>query len=215
MSVAPVLLLITLLLGGVEEIYCQNITSWIIGSSNIPLARSNWVTGYHKSTDTVWMLGGWGSAGYGNAVISYHIANDTFVEHPNLASISSLYSEAQSFTVINDILFFNTNGTLGIFNMSAETEIYPWPVSSAKHKLPIFSNSACLATDGRYLFFAGGQSSSINGVDYFQIFDTYNEIWIMDGPAMDNERIRHACIVKNGDFYVFGGQSSTSSAASS
>lgn len=183
---------------------CQ-ITSWSIGSSDIPLTRSNWVTGYHKPTDTVWMLGGWSSAGYGNAVISYHFANDTFIEHSNLTSISSLESDSQSFTVINDILYFNTNGTLGIFDMSAETETFPWPAESTKHTLPTYAKSACLANDGRYLFFSGGEASDADALNVLQIFDTYDETWIT-GPLMDKGRLRTACIAMNSVLYVFGGQ---------
>ena len=69
---------------------------------------------------------------------------------PTLSSLNSLQANAKVHTVMNDVIYFNVNGQLGIFMMSRQTDIYPWPAGQpTKYTLPYAVQDGCMANDGR------------------------------------------------------------------
>ena len=162
--------------------------------------RSSLVIGYNAPHKTVWFLGGLGDGGFVRQSWSLNLSTSpvTWTEWPSLSF--TIYARLQTYTNINNIIYWNLNGDIGTFNMETQQIEYP---SSVIPSLYHNTTSIGMTTDGRYLFALSGSDYNL----FFQIYDTYssNSKWFL-GPQMPHGRYRFSCHTsKNHELYVIGG----------
>eukprot|EP01084_Bolivina_argentea_P094334 169584_1 len=177
----------------------QILSNWTSGTNTnrLPAPRSSQVIGYNAPDDTVWMLGGFtATIGYDNAVWSFDLTMQQFTIHTPLTY--TIHCGSQTYTQINNIIYFNLDGNIGTFDMDTEINEYP---SSKIPSMSYYTESGCLTTDGKHLFLLGGSDWNA----YFQIFDTFTNLWSIGPPMTPTGRYRTTCHVIDDFLYVFGG----------
>eukprot|EP01083_Nonionella_stella_P279208 949868_1 len=187
----------------VHESGCQ-----IIGieqqTSLMPVDGDAWATYYQSAHNKIWLLSPrkWSQAALDLVsfpyVIAYDIDNDLFETQPNITNATPSFNGwvPRYFVTIEDDIYLNGDtGAIAVYNIHSDT-------TTTLYTIPW--RQSCLATDGRFIFFLGGEVlNNIHGDPRTRMYDTNTNTWYSGNEQLYDIR-RFPCEVINGAVYTFG-----------
>ena len=178
---------------GEDTIVADIFKYYTISDETLPTPNAEQIGGYDNNTNLIWILGGMNCE---ICVYSYNITSDTINTHNSLTTGITNNNPSNS-VIINSIIYYlDEDGTIGKYEIEAETQIHPW------FNDPSDVRVGCLVTNTNktklYL---------IDDVNEFFIIDIKNET-INQGPNANFDRTSPACAVSSDNYmYVlFGNQ---------
>ena len=127
-------------------------------------------------------------------------------EYSMLSNSTVIYGIGQTFTTLNEVIYFNINGNIGSYDM--RNEIYNYPFKSL---LLRDINEACTTSDSDKLYFIGGINTGDNNIESneFQIYNILNDSWNVNTPRINIPRYYSTCNTLQDTIYIIGGATTT------
>eukprot|EP01084_Bolivina_argentea_P109212 195184_1 len=169
-----------------RNLLSQNINWTLATNSTLPYHQSGSAIAYYNNT--IYILG--------IGLITYHITNNSFVDHGNIANGHSIDGDAQYYAQQNNILYIiDDRGTsISIFNLSTTQFIRYWSTIPNNTFSP-----GCLSANDEYLF-------TITTPNIYKALNLYTNTWLTNLPVrVDNYRNNPACVVHRNELYVIAG----------
>eukprot|EP01084_Bolivina_argentea_P018145 33827_1 len=174
---------------------------------------SAWGIYSNDTTNEIWLVSPIhalsGSNTFPPYVQSYSITNNSFQPESEIPQSCPCWG-AHCAVAVGNTLYYNTrNFQLSSYNILTKS----WTADISP--LPYLVQDAMTASDGRYICIIGGRSSTSAPMQYFQIYDLHNAIWLNNYNGIQPSNLSvpvwaAATEYYNGSIYIFGGRDGSS-----
>eukprot|EP01083_Nonionella_stella_P002936 8377_1 len=167
-----------------QSIACYSL--FTIGDTELPRHITGGAIGYDNKTNSILLFGG-----YNDPQQFIRFKNNQFIDEGQtyLSSSQRIDFPGQLYTQINNMLW--TTSSYGDYLYAINTHTYSADVPSIT--IPTSpSYKGCLASYMHYIFVVGGGDIPI--LDFVQIYDTLDDIWITNTPNMNQVRKSLSCL---------------------
>eukprot|EP01083_Nonionella_stella_P106611 307876_1 len=198
------LVIMTMILSSfINQFQCQ-IIGIELQTSLMPINGEAWATYYQSAHHKIWLFSPrrWNPVidmHCDPIVISYDIDNDIFEIQRNISNATPSFNGwvPRYYAAIGENIYLNGDtGAIDVYNINTDT-------TTNIHS--IWFRQSCVATDGRFVFFMGGEETgSTMGSWATNAHDTTTGVWYQGKDQMHRLR-RFPCEIMNGTIYTFGG----------
>eukprot|EP01083_Nonionella_stella_P064722 168972_1 len=203
------LVIMTMILSSfINQFQCQ-IIGIELQTSLMPINGEAWAIYYQSAHHKIWLFSPrrWNPVidmHCDPIVISYDIDNDIFEIQRNISNATPSFNGwvPRYYAAIGENIYLNGDtGAIDVYNIITDT-------TTNIHS--IWFRQSCVATDGRFVFFMGGEDTgSVQGNWNTNAYDTTTGVWYQGNHQIHSLR-RFPCEILNGTIYTFGGNNGVS-----